>query len=139
MVTQETQPPGNSDPSQSRECHRHRGIEPARNPKGAETRDPLCEPCVGPGKGHSSNLDFRTKREKMCHYRDRREGQRPSSAKPAQYTTAPYEHDERGILYYSQIEHDVVKRPRVPGKKVQEIVVPAGTMKFARFSDMPDA
>jgi len=46
------------------------------------------------------------------------------------------EHDsDEGILYFSQIERDVVKRPRIPGGRSLEVVVPAGRILFVPFRD----
>jgi len=43
---------------------------------------------------------------------------------------------EHGILYFSQVEREVTKRPCVPGKGTAEVVVPPGQLLFVPFSDL---
>jgi hypothetical protein len=68
-------------------------------------------------------------------------------AKPKDYPVIDGEKDEvygalvehngePGILYFSQTEKDVTVRPRIPGRKVAEAVVPAGQLKYVTFSSL---
>ena len=45
--------------------------------------------------------------------------------------------DRRGVLYYSQIEHDVEVRPIIPGKEPSTVIVPAGELKWVYLDELP--